>query len=251
VSDKSAKAPWQKDQADGTERVEGAPVPEDRGVVPVDSAQLVEEGELPEGTLVARQQTFSSNVEDLEYEDLQIPMLRLGQMMTPEVVESQAKMGQWLLTGHDPVDDARIVILAFNKNRVRRIGQGRDSTVVCRSPDAKQGYGDPGTACKECPFSQWQEVNGKRTIPCTLVYSYQAYSLTHGALCLVNFQKTGMQAAKLINVMMSQRGIGKFAIHLTHTKERGPAGTYAQPSVTPATVTEDELAVALGALPTY
>jgi hypothetical protein len=66
---------------------------------------------------------------------------------------------------------------------------------ACSSPDAKQGYGDPGIACAECPHSVFGS-DGKRGQACKL--SEQWFLLTEGALLplVVNLPPGSLKQAK-------------------------------------------------------
>lgn len=183
--------------------------------------------------------------------DVNLPRLRLGQQMTPEVSEGDAKAGQWLLTGEDPHDKVIFVPLAHGAGRVCQ----EDDVIVCRSDDAQIGVGDYGKGskknptgqCARCPMSQWTKDRKQKSVPppCTFYYSYLGWSHTHQTLAQFDAKKTAINAGKMINSFaMKFKAFGGFAVELTSLAIKGGLGTYYQPVVKLAKVDKKVLAEA-------
>lgn len=178
-----------------------------------------------------------------EANEVGFPRLRLGQGLTPEVAEGSAKMGQWIFTGFEALDTVTVVPIQMARTRAKKEDpKSQDSPVVCTSPDGQQGFGNPGVACRTCPFSQWQPggANGKNLPPaCTLTYRYAVWILEHGTIAEVVFQKTSEIKATTINNLIRSFGLGHFALKLTHTIQKGNNRIWATPEVTLTPITHE------------
>jgi hypothetical protein len=177
--------------------------------------------------------------------------LRLGQGLTPEVAEGNAKMGQWILSGYEALDEATVIPLMLGRTRFKRKDPAnRDSPVGCQSPDGVQGYGDPGILCKGCPEAKWQPggPNGKNLPPaCTITYRYAVWVVEHETVAEVIFQRTSEQYAYFINNLVQRYKFGAFAIRLTSTIKATGTRRWAEPQLKLAPITP-AMRAAAGAL---
>jgi len=180
-------------------------------------------------------------------DDMLLPKLRLGQGLTPEVMDGNGRAGQWFMTGYDAMTSPTVIPLMVGKKR-RRVKQGdQDRTILCSSPDAIHGIGDPGIACAECPFSKWSpNPGGGRNNPpeCDLIYSYPCYVVEAGTFAIVEFSRTSEGAAKLLNLLSQSKGLGKFAVRLDAVQQKNDRYQYyqAQPRRVDVDPAEYELA---------
>lgn len=185
---------------------------------------------------------FSNSV-NFGSEDLVIPRIKLAQQMTAEVVEGSAKFGQWILTGYDAADELTVVPLLFARNRTLRDDAG---VILCRSNDGLYGEGDPGGECAKCPMTQWRENASGANFPppCVFSYNYICYVVEYGAMGMLEFKRTSLNAGKTVNTIAAQRGIGNFALKLRSAQSKSKKGTYASPVVQPIVVDPEVLATA-------
>lgn len=189
-----------------------------------------------------------SDQPDIDVSEIRMPRLKLLQQMSPAVTEegSQAKMGQWLIDGHDPVDEVIIVPIKFARGRALYQEDGGDRELTCSSPDAKLGIGKYGPGSKEnptgqcsahgnrkdpvCPMAKWGAKNPKTgkssPPPCDFYYEYVVWSQTHETFTQLRLQKTSMEAAEYLNGFIANKGLGKFAVSLSSTRQSGK-GSYA------------------------
>lgn len=175
---------------------------------------------------------FSDDTSLFSTADMAPPMLRLAQALTPEVVDGDAKAGQWLITGKDPVDEVHVVPLAFAKRRVLR--DEDTGEMLCSSDDAKIGTGDPGGSCEDCPMAKWQGDKGARKPPqCMFYYSYIVYAAEFDGNALLDFKKTSLGIGKMLNAAVARDGFGKVAIKLTAKLNKGRRGSYYTPALVP------------------
>lgn len=217
------------------------------GTVPESQALEVVDDQAPQvATTWTAEPTFEAN-------EVQFPRLRLGQGLTPEVAEGSARMGQWILSGYEALDEATIIPLMVGRTRFKRKDPNdRESPVGCSSPDGVQGYGDPGIACKGCVFAKWRPggPNGKNLPPeCTLTYRYAVWVVEHESVAEVIFQKTSEQYAYFINNLQQRYGFGKFAIKLTNTMKSNGTRRWAEPQLKLAPVTPAMKAAAGNLIP--
>lgn len=218
-------------------------------MVPVGPSAIaeVEEPEISTGN-----RTYSSQPH-LDASEILIPRLRLAQGLTQEVMNGDVKAGVWLLMGQKPTDKVELVVLAMGRARELRDMKADGQPILCQSPDGIWGTGDPGGECAKCPMAQWGTggQRGKNSPPpCTGIYSYQCYSLTHQQLCLLEFKRTGLNTAKQINTMIMMRGVGNFVIELGSNQVKSNRGTFYQAAATAREITPDERAGALASAPT-
>lgn len=165
-------------------------------------------------------------------DDMTPPMLRLGQGLSPEVQEGAAKPGQWLFSGYPPCDVLHIVPLGFAKRRECRDVDGIG--LMCTSSDAITGEGEPGGTCAGCPMNVWSgEGKNRRPPQCTFYYSYMVYVHEHDTLAIVNFKKTGLNTARMLNSIVHRKGFGQVAIFLSSKSKSGSRGSYQIPQIAP------------------
>jgi hypothetical protein len=178
---------------------------------------------------------------DFEEGETGYPLLRLAQGLTPEVAQGDAKMGDWLLNGFEPMKDVTIIPMFFA--RTRRMNDPNDRTrTLCASGDGVTGRGTPGGNCHTCPMAQWSEdprTGRRRRPPCDLQFNYGAYSVEHEQVVQVGFKGTGTGAAQSINNFVQTQGMGKFAMKLTSSTERNGPNIYAVPTATMAKMRSD------------
>jgi hypothetical protein len=165
---------------------------------------------------------------DFDQGETALPRLRLAQGLTAEVNAGEAKPGQWVLSGFDAESEVIIIPLMRSTHRTMRDG---DNNILCSSPDAVQGYGNPGILCATCPHANWKngDTPRDRAPDCDLAYGFGAWSVTHESLVSVDFAKTAVPTAQLINTILKSRGMGKVAIELSSGGTQGPRGTYYKP----------------------
>lgn len=206
--------------------------------LPLSGATPVEDVALDSGVASASQAKYSATPE-FDTKDVIMPRLRLAQGQTAEVVAGDAVVGDWVVLGGEPVKECVVIPVTAGKRRARRAfvtgpnGQ-KVEQVVCQSPDAIRGYGDPGIACEECPFSQWTDgPNGARQRPeCPLIYTYQVYSVTHQMPAVFECKGTSENAGRLINTMFVAKGGGNFAVKLGSAPMKSARGAmYQTPTV--------------------
>jgi hypothetical protein len=181
---------------------------------------------------------------DFEPGDTALPRLRLAQGLTAEVQSAEAKPGQWVLSGFDAESEVVIIPLMRATHRARR---DENNNILCSSPDAIQGYGDPGIKCAGCVHANWKEgaTPRDRAPDCDLAYGFGAWSVTHESLVAVDFAKTGVPTGQLINTIIKSRGLGNVAIRLASDGKQGPRGIYYKPKATMAKgVSESDFEIA-------
>ena len=197
------------------------------------------EGESSEDTPVTPNlPALYSDQPDFSPDDVQIPRLRLAQGLSREVQDGTARPGQWLLIGFEPIPEATIVPMLFARMRELRDEDG-DRQVLCYSRDSVTGVGDPGGVCESCPLGKWagsKEEGNRRAPLCNFNYSYIIYSVEHDAVASLSFSRSGLGAAKMMNTIIAQKGLGKCAISLKPQTKQGPKGTYFVPGIGAAMV---------------
>lgn len=228
MTTKSA-APWTQD----AEEVQDIPAENAVAIIPPSSVAVA--------TPAATTGGYSTDLASMiSIEDVEMPRLQLAQPLSETVTDGDAKPGQWTLTGHEPENSAEFVILTMARKRELR-DKDDQKVVHCRSDDGVTGHGDPGGDCANCPMAQWG-AKGAGAPPCTFIYSYQAYSLTHHQLCLVDFKKTGISAAKRVNQFLMTSGLRGFVAITGSKQQKGPKGTYYVPTIERRNLTEEEIA---------
>lgn len=184
-----------------------------------------------------------SDAPQFDTSDLYIPKLRMAQGLTSEVQAGLAKPGDWIVMGSEPMKTATIVPMRMVKRRELRSSDD-DRAVLCRSADAIIGVGNPGGECAACPMSQWtKNPRGGKNLPapCTFIYSYIVYVVETGDLCVLEFYRSGVNAGKMLNTMIVQKGLGKFAVQLRSQSQQGPRGSYYLPVLQPTKAAEQAL----------
>lgn len=178
------------------------------------------------------QQVFSNSVADvMDDSDFKIPRIRLAQGQTPEVVNSEARPGQFLFEGMDPADSLVVIpILCARTRQYQKPNPQGDKTVVCRSNDTITGEGTPGGACATCPLSQWSKALDGKNIPpqCDIVYTYQVWIPSAASIGSLVLKGTSTDAARKINTFARTNNgrLGGFGIVLTSSKQTKGRNTW-------------------------
>jgi hypothetical protein len=187
------------------------------------------------------------------------PRLALAQGLSPEVRDRKAEVGDFLVMGHEPVKSVILVPAGHTKQR-RFVEQGQ-MKARCYSPDGEQGYGNPGIACAECPFSKWSDTgrigdDGKpinAPPPCSEIESFVAFSVTHGMPVVWPLKGTAAKTARFLKTLSNGLGMGNFAIEVNAETRTGKGRSWVEPVIKIAPeVSRDEAQayamVALGAV---
>lgn len=205
-----------------------------------ESAEIVE---VDESRISKSNMPTYSDQPAMDSSDLFIPRLRLAQGLTQEVQSGEAKPGQWLVLGMEPMDEVDVIPMGMTRRRELRDPDTR--SVACRSGDGVTGVGNPGGDCASCPMAEWTQPakkGGKNRAPaCSFMYSYLVYVVEIGQMAILEFSRTSITTGKMINTMVMQRGIGTFAIRLDSVSKQGPAGSYYSPTVSASSVKPDVL----------
>lgn len=213
---------------------------------------MVEESGMPtENEGVEMSMIPSSGGNQLSMEDMQLPQLKVGQGLTPEVIEGEYKAGDLIITGFEGMREATVVPLIVFKQRILIDDDTRD--ILCRSENAVTGEGTPGGECAECPLSKWTgggSTGERRTPPpCTEYYRWLMYSVDHAIPVMMDFRKTAMPTGKLINTLAMSKGFGNFGVRISARKKDGPRGAYYVPAASmDPSVTGDDIALAKASL---
>jgi len=134
----------------------------------------------------------------IEAEDLILPSLKLLQGSSEEVKQGVqgARAGVfWLSGAEEPFPGPlRVLVCAHTKSRSLFPKEDRpehEGLEECRSKDGKEGtrYG----VCEECPYSQWDDANGR---PPACSESHNFTVLTPLGPAVIRFQRTSIKAAK-------------------------------------------------------
>lgn len=185
---------------------------------------------------------------EFDRNEVSMPRLRLAQGLTQEVQDGTARPGDWVLLGQEAAAEVTIIPIMFGRERVRVDDPRADRpNILCSSPDAVRGVGNPGVDCARCPFAQWQDnpSTGKREKPaCGLIYHYLSYVVKYGEVVDLQLKGTGTTAARYVNTMINTRGLGKFAIQLGSKSEKGPRGPYYVPTAKLAQVSAEDFELA-------
>ncbi len=213
------------------------------------AAGMMEEG--AEDTAIAKNdQAYGGYSQEPEFdsEDTFLPRLRLGQSLSQEVSDGNAKSGEWLLLGNDPVADVTFVPVAMARKHQMRDGERQ---IVRHNAAGEIGEGPADGNCGGgCPYSTWTKeedpATGKtKNIPpkCEFFYSYIGFSITHGVPVSIDFRKTAIPTGKTLNTFVQQRGMGTFAVVFEGkeaSNKRG--GKYFVPKVSLAPESDDNKA---------
>jgi len=168
-------------------------------------------------------------------EDVRMPYLALLQGMSPAVQSGEGQPGQFLVTGHEPVDEVTLVFAAFTNKR--RYSPALGQSPQCQSPDAVKGYGNPGILCHECPLGQWtptgklypdgRPMNQKP--PCDLIDAWSCFSVTHGMPVTWELKGTAMTSSAFIKGLTNGLGYGHFALSISSERKEAPGRVWHQP----------------------
>lgn len=158
--------------------------------------------------------------ENMEQEDLAKPRLVLCQSQTPQRLKDDPKYikglteGQFFnsITGEVYGEKVKLTPLMFFKYRLRFGAPGdyqEDSDgLMCQSPDAKFGKGNPGGVCIKCPMSTWEGQDPPR---CTVFNAYaslivrESGVVRHDDLVIVSMKSANMTFSKEWNALMRLR----------------------------------------------
>lgn len=197
-------------------------------MIEADAADAIQEAQ--ENTSIA----VFANPTTLTADDVTIPRLRLAQGLTKEVQDGNAKPGEFLLSGAPPRNEVTATVLAIAK--FRRLTNGDDGSVLCRSEDGFIGVGDPGGDCESCPLSKWvnAEDKSKKNIPplCQFGYRYLLDVADYGQV-VFEMKRTSIPAAKALNAMVIRFGYGNTVVNIKAQKGTGARGTYYTPVIVP------------------
>lgn len=161
--------------------------------------------------------------ESVEAGDLILPSLKLLQGSSEEVKQGidGARAG---LFWHTSASEGfkgpiRVLACAYTKSRSLFPKEDRpehDGLERCRSNDARTG--DRYGSCDECPYSQWDNVNGR---PPACSESHNFTVLTPFGPAVMRFQRTNVKAAKklLTSWSLSQKNLFEHPLEIT-TKTR-------------------------------
>jgi hypothetical protein len=157
-------------------------------------------------------------------EDMIMPRVRLGQQITPEVANGEAKAGQYILTGYEPLESIVVIPGLMSRRRIYAPGGG---DVLCRSGNAIDGVGTPGGKCATCPMSEWtgdQASNTRQKPECAFMYTYIIYVVDWQAVAMVDFKSSSVMAGKTLNTMVNRSGMKNFAVRLKAVGQTNPKG---------------------------
>lgn len=188
------------------------------------SLATVENGGALETSGPANPFSFESQPK-FEQHEIAIPRVRLMQPVSDDVMNGNQTQGTFVIPGYEATKEFNFYPIGMMRRRQRVSEQN----IVCKSPDAKHGEGDPGIECAKCPFQQWgpkDPKTGKGTPPeCSLIYDYLGVDLDNDTICIMSFQKTSNKTAYWLNGMAGSRdGFGSFAVKFTAQVESGKAG---------------------------
>lgn len=211
----------------------------------VDSGEPVMDPPVQEPGMAATSLSVYSNTPQFDREDIIMPRLHITQGLSKEVQEGFAKPGMWLISGSEAKEQVTVIPLAFSRRRELR---DEDFNTLCSSEDAVTGIGNPGGECRACMMNQWtQSPTGKRVPPqCTFFYSYIVYVVELRSPAIIDFKRTAIGAGKMLNTIVGRTGIGKTAVTLKVSTQKGNRGNYYVPVVQPTTATPEMFTEAAG-----
>lgn len=209
----------------------------------VKETSALTETQTPVYTLDATEYVEGTN--NLGREDLQIPHLVLVQAQHQDIPDNMKHVGEWYndLTGEFHSEVVAIV-LSLVKGRVAFPRQfSRESKALCASDDGlfpRQDYVGTnvidddrkiewtidGSACSECPFSQFGLAG--ETPLCAKAFSYAMIDVETGVPFIVRAQRTGINAAKQLNTLAKLLGRRKL-IRITSREVKSDSGAYYVP----------------------
>jgi hypothetical protein len=174
-----------------------------------------EEQEQEDTAIAVRRPDNHDAVPNFGNEDLSTPRLNLAQGLSKAVKNGEANVGDWTMTGFDPVQLVHIIPRDWTKGR--KLQDKDDFQVLCSSSDMVNGVGEygPGSKlnrsgqCKGCPMAAWGEKNrktGKSTPPpCNEFHQYTVWSITHQSAALLELSKSATTVAQQVNTVCTQK----------------------------------------------
>lgn len=186
--------------------------------------------------------------EDIDLEnDIRLPALDLIQATTkiPDDLED-AMPGRFWHTGNNGVYKAPILVIAKVLKTRTRFGPQLGEIPLCSSPDAKNGYGEPGDdleirgpngggSCQVCPEAAIRKPNGERG-SCALNYNYIGILVEadgepvrfHNSLPVaIRMKRTSAKTAKRLNALLLDDDFyWSQAFALGATREENEKGVY-------------------------
>lgn len=171
--------------------------------------------------------------------DLWVSKLRLAQGQTPEVLASEARAGEWVLTGMPAAKNVTAIPLGFNKP-TRRYGIVNGQRYIA----CNKHVGDVDVDCPNCRI-QWDETLSKNPgfqSEAEEYYSYMVYVVEADSPALLELSRTGMAAGRIINTFIfTKGGMAKFGLKLGSKVIEGKKGRYFQATVEMAQVPAEQL----------
>lgn len=164
--------------------------------------------------------------------DIQPPVLKLLQALSPDVTEGSGKAGQWNLSGFSNADKLTVVPISFAKRREYR----NDDTfqLECTSYDGEVGEGTPGGLCMGCPMNTWTKEGSRNVGPkCQFIYSYMVFVKEFDTVAVINFKRTALGVGRTLNSIVARTGMLNCAITLGSKLTQAKKGSYYVPTVTP------------------
>lgn len=96
-------------------------------------------------------------------------------------------------TGETELKEAKLIILAARKHRARYPEDREDGDrlpALCVSPNAQNGFGDPGVACSTCMYSQFGSAKNGKAQGCRLMTDLSGFREGHVVPETVTFSPT-------------------------------------------------------------
>lgn len=213
--------------------------PDETAIVPVEPQEVV--------TL---SNVAYTNAPTFQLEDLALGRLRLIHGISPEATQGVARPGEWYMDGLPPMKQATIVPLRMAK-LLRRVAV--DDATKPWKEQQRLGYAcyrHEGPIDEDCPNCRWQfdpviSKTPKWGSAPEDAFSYMIYLVEYGLPGILEFARSAMQAAKMMNTFIHTRGLGNVAFRLTTITQNTPRGaSYFVPSPALADVPQETLEVA-------
>lgn len=169
----------------------------------------------------------------LDLTKLQIPRLRLAQGMTPEVVNREASIGQFLVQNFPAYDEVDVVPMAVQN--IREYKADPKAAPTCHAPTGTFGIGTPGGDCSQCPLSKWGDRNpatGKSSPPpCKNGVVLRAYSMTHRTLIDFKFMGRNASMGTFIQSQAMAFGLNGFGVRIKSASVKNNLGSWYEPKI--------------------
>lgn len=207
-------------------------------------------------------QPIWSDEVDLDADSLGIPFLSLMQGLSKAVTaeNSTVKMGDYMITGYDPVKEVQLVPLKFGVSRSFST-QDEEGALVqhCYAPTApeKMTHGialdsdGPGILCESCALKDWtptdKVVNGRKQNAkpqCVASYDFLCFSITHETLCRIGFKSASAAVGRQLAMLAKTKGLGKIMVEVGSERTNNGKFTYAKATMRILTPDPDILAAA-------